>query len=277
MLSKEVLESEIAQRNMHMFMYGKNNKEREQFLKEIASKHPFKFEGQNDSMCKYNVEELPVVYIDKIGIPEVQTRSSNLDKMRITRIVMSYLEFTIEQAVLQKINQANLKNKEAVNKIVEDISMYSKNHYSTLDQIIESMQKSREFYSKFYEEYMTTGGDRFASENFASLDISFVNPTMDINQIQNISRRQEPFQIILDRKEKISLASVRAINTFLNMRCNGAFSVKVACEPDEWETNADLNGSFPEYIHDYDIVELDNSYREHLNKTKAKMGVDLEL
>ena len=41
--------------------------------------------------------------------------------------------------------------------------------------------------------------DKFARENFESLDMSFVDPTMDINQIQDISERQEPFQIILDR------------------------------------------------------------------------------
>ena len=263
MLSKEVMESEIAEINMHMFMYGKNTKQREQFLKEIAEKHPFKFEGQEDKMSKYNKKELPVVYIDEIGLPNVQAKSDGLDRIRITRIGMSYLEFTIEQAVLQKINQANPKNQEAVNKIVQ---IYSKNKYSSLDEIIRSMQKSREFYIRFYEEYLTTGDDKFARENFANLDMSFVDLSMDIDQIQGILGRQKPFQIILDRKENIPVASVKAINTFLNMRCNVNFSVKVACESEEWETYTDLNGSFPEYIHDYDILELDGSYKELMNK-----------
>ena len=47
---------------------------------------------------------------------------------------------------------------------------------------------------------------------------------------------------------------------------NGDISVKVVTESDAWDTFITSNGVFVEYIHDYGIIELDDSYKNDKKK-----------
>ena len=52
----------------------------------------------------------------------------------------------------------------------------------------------------------------------------------------------------------------------MSSRINGDISVKVVTEPDAWATFITSNGVFVEYMHDYGIIELDNSYKNDMKK-----------
>lgn len=249
-LSKGIIESELAERNMHLFVYGKNDKKREQLLKEIANNHPFIFNSQDK--C--------VVYIDEIGFPVINQKNNKLDASKKESLAFEYLKFTIVQAILMKIFETKSENMDLLNQVIETFRYYKK--FDSLEEIIICLQESRDFYLSCY-----CDENNYSLSNLEKLSIQFVfDISMMVNDIQDAVKNDSPFQIVLDRKRKIAIESVKAINSIVNMRCNGTFSVKVVCEVDEWETNRDITNSFPEYIHDYDILDLDGSYKEALNK-----------
>lgn len=47
--------------------------------------------------------------------------------------------------------------------------------------------------------------------------------------------------------------------------------MKIATDMEKWPTYTDLNGYFVEHIHDYSIIELDDSYRKTLDKRIARL------
>ena len=63
--------------------------------------------------------------------------------------------------------------------------------------------------------------------------------------------------------------SKQAINSLVVSRIMD-ISMKIACQPDEWKMYYDLNGTLIEYIHDYNIVQFDDSYNEYMKKNKGK-------
>ena len=265
---KKLAEYEIAERNSHYFVYGRNTSSREEFLKGIAEKHPFKFDS--DEKC--------VVYIDDLGLPNVQRKAENLESGIILRDAGEYLSFTIVQEILKIVNKAISKNEGKIKELLNALSMGGKREFETLDEVIESMQKSKEFYAKDYEEYLTKGTNDFARENFDKLDmLGIYDLSGQIREIQDSTGNDSAFQVILDRKGKIPKASVMAINTLVNMRCNRELSAKVVCEAGEWETMADLNGSFPELTHDYSICELDDSYKKYIEKVRKEFEERLRI
>ena len=71
-------------------------------------------------------------------------------------------------------------------------------------------------------------------------------------------------------KNNISTLSVQAINNFIGARINGDISIKVAIEPDDWETYCGTNGQYIEAIHDYGTIDLDDSYTKRLSKSKKR-------
>ena len=42
--------------------------------------------------------------------------------------------------------------------------------------------------------------------------------------------------------------------------------MKIATEPDDWETYRDVNGQFIEAVHDYGTIELDNSLEDNMRR-----------
>ena len=69
-------------------------------------------------------------------------------------------------------------------------------------------------------------------------------------------------------------SSTQAINNLIGSRINGDISVKVAIEPDDWETYRDSNGQFVGAIHDYGTVELDDSYKKYMKSRKNKYVIE---
>lgn len=64
-----------------------------------------------------------------------------------------------------------------------------------------------------------------------------------------------------------------AINGYVTRRINSDISMKVACDPNEWMTYYDTTGILAENVHDYGVIELDNSlqiYTEQLKKQYYK-------
>ena len=64
--------------------------------------------------------------------------------------------------------------------------------------------------------------------------------------------------------------TAKVINSYLSQRSNSDLSIKVVCEPGKWPTYYDSAGNLVESIHDYGIVELDNSCHEYTEEIKKR-------
>lgn len=80
------------------------------------------------------------------------------------------------------------------------------------------------------------------------------------------------FGFIIDHQTPFRLATTKAINIYAASRCNRDISIKVALAPDEWETYYDMSGNLVEAIHDYGVVELDNSFKQYVKRKKLTEG-----
>ena len=265
MYIKSMIEPEIATVSRHMFLYGNNTFKRERLLKGIAEKYPFVFGADKPS----------VVYVDDIGLPDIKNSAKGLDNDKVNSVASYYLEFSILEAILKKINQAKNKPTESINEIVRKCNLFSKTKHESLEEVLKSVDISKKYWANYYEAYVKTGDDSIPREYFDKLDMAFVPFLSTVTEdFQKVTNNKAPFQVILDRKKKIGFPSVMAINTLLGLRCNGSVSYKVACEPNEWETTHDLTGKFAEYVHDYTILELDESYEKSIKEAKSRYGID---
>ena len=260
MFIESMIESEIATTNRHMFLYGRNTPQREKTLKTIADKYPFVI--GRDEPC--------VIYIDNIGLPTIKEKAENIDENKISRISMYYLEFTIMGAILNKVKLVTDIPVEFVNSMIDIFSYFSKNKHSNIDELLQGVKLGKEFWSAFYHSYLTTGNDIEFDKKIDSLDIVFA-PFMSrfIEEILEVANNKSPFQLVFNRKKEISIYSVQSLNSLLVLRCNGSMNIKIACECDEWETTADSYGNVAEFVHDYTILELDNSFQESMDKIKT--------
>lgn len=261
--------SQIIEYSRHQFLYGKNNNERRIFLTEAVQNYPIKFN-----------EDMPTaIYIDEIGLPKVESKSSNtLDEIRINRLAMTYLEFSIAYNIMKRIleetSQTHIDCEKFTDSMKIMMSEGSKNTINTLEQFRDALKYSMDFYKQYYEDYLSTGETKLRIDD---LDIPFlVDLEVFIRRLHRTTKNNSFFSIILDKKKDIALPSVKAINGLLNSRCNALLSIKVACEPGEWETYKDFSGSIVESVHDYGEIELDDSFRQYIEKIRKSYNFSFD-
>lgn len=78
------------------------------------------------------------------------------------------------------------------------------------------------------------------------------------------------FALIIDQRENMPIVSQKAINGYVTRRITSYFSMKVACDPNEWLTYYDLEGEMAEEPHDYTNIELDNSLQNQIKQRKKE-------
>lgn len=253
----EIKKKEIIGQNRHQFIYGYNNDERRIFLQGI----------ENDFPIKVN-ENIPMaIYLDESYLAEIDLKNTDVDKFRMYSIGREQFNFVIGQNILNKIlRQAeNNLNEQSVEKFLSSINkLYlssSCKNIETLDELLNVLKKSQKFYEEYY------AGQHL---DINELKIQFLDITSFIRHIKKLLNNNSYFNIIVDYRSEISQISKIAINALVASRINSDISMKVACEPGEWKVYTDFNGQHIDSIHDYGIVNLDNSEREYTRKLKNK-------
>ncbi len=256
MYIEKLIEPEIASNSYNMFLYGRNNPQREERLKSIADNHPFVF--REDKAC--------VIYLDEFGLPVIAAENVDINDDIIDTLSSRYLDFCIVEAVLEKLQASkNITKKDGQN-LIDYFYFPVEGRPETLEELIQNIKESKSVYKNGYHEYCMTGDADKLYSLVKELDIQFILSLSDfLEVIQHITENREPFMIILDRKKKISFSSVQSINSLIRMRHIRGLCIKVACECDEWETISDHYGNYIDGIHDYLTVELDDSYQKYLD------------
>lgn len=261
--NENYLKHEIMEQSRHQFIYGYNGAQRKQFLKHIADQYPIILDN-----------DLPMaVYVGKYGLPKVEPFNDGIDKSKINIISKEFLYLSIVSDIFSRISEANnldLLN-ERLKKIIELLNKYSMNkqHPSVIDltDLIQVLNKSKELYKKYYLEYYGKGQETISIQD---IPLPFIQFDFFIKELKSALNNNSYFGIIIDNQEDIAIFSTQAINSLVGSRINKDISMKVATEPDGWDSYSCQNGQLIESVHDYGTVELDESLTHHIKSLKRK-------
>jgi len=259
--NKEYLEREIMEQSRHQFIYGYNTADRKVFLETMESHYPIVLD-----------KDSPMgIYISEYGLPNISPCNKNLERYKIDQISSEFLYFSIIYDILlksKKQHDITLLN-DRLRKLIETLNKYSINKdYSQildLDDLIKVLRQSKEFYRNYFIEYLSKGTESLSINDVA---LPFMQFDLFVRQLKRALNNESYFGIIIDKQSDISVSSTRAINFLVGGRINRDISMKIVTEPDKWDSYRDSNGQFIESVHDYGVVELDDSNLEHLKILK---------
>lgn len=257
----EYLKNEIIGSNRHQFIYGKDNVKRKSFVKELDNMFPIKID------CDSPI----AVCLNEFGLPNISTSDSILKSDKVAILSREYLFFTIAHQILLKSRENigfDLLNSK-IEKLLMVLNKYSKNpdypNISNLDELINILAQSKDFYKNYYINYLSGDSEE---KNIDDIVLPFLELNFFISHYKRCLNINSHFGIIIDKDQDIALSSIKAINLLVGSRINKDISMKIVVEPGKWDSFVAPNGQFVEAVHDYGIVELDNSQSEYIKKLK---------
>lgn len=266
--NEEYLKQQIMSQNRHQFIFGYNNEVRRNFTEELGRKFPIKVDS-NDPMG---------IYIRDFGLPKIEFDCTAFDNSKIGIVSIEYLTFTIVYNLLLKAREdigddlLNLR----IQKVFAMLNNYSINpgcpDIVNLQDLLNIVEQSKEFYRMYYIDYLTNG---FIERTPDELALPFLHLESFVSQYKKALNNDSHFNIIIEKCEDVALSSVKAVNNLVGARINKDISMKIVVEPREWDSYIAFNGQCIEAVHDYGIVELDNSHGEYVKKLKESNALKI--
>ena len=234
------IERSIIKEKKHQFLYGYNSEDRYNFLKDIESRNPI----------SNNSDKPGVIYIDD---------------GKLAVFSKEYLNFSILLEVLTKMKKDVGLNilMPRLRRLIDLAS--SRNMYvKSIADLEEFFKEAKAVYKDLYLEFTKTG--EVSSTNYMKLSFSNLNDT--IYYYKRALNNNSNFIIILDNKNNISSYSIKAVNSLI--QGSKDISIKVATDIENWPFDTTLNGTFIEYDENFNYVELDDSYKKHIERVRKK-------
>lgn len=263
--NEEYLKKEIMGQSRHLFIYGYDNDYRSDFLKSLEIAYPVTIDSNK-----------PVaLYFNSLGLPKIESSIKDKDTYLIHSISREYLYFTVAFKILERsveIDKSTLDRRlKRLISLINIINSNRNNEYKeieTVADLLKEINNTKKFYLENYINYMK-GLTKSISVN--DISIPFMQLEMFVNEYKKAMGINSYIGIIFDKKEPLDISSTHAINNLINSRINKDISVKVAIEPNNWDSYRTTNGSFIDAIHDYGTVELDDSYKKHIKILKRQL------
>ena len=255
----EYLKKQIVEQSRHLFVYGYNNGIRSEYLKGFEKDYPIKLDSNT-----------PVaLYFDNLCFPKTEANLEDKDSIMIQAICREYLNFAIASKILDMSNSSI--DQETLNEKLSRIILLSNKNRNpsfleikNVHDLAETFKESRDFYSDSFNKY--TRGE-IDSVSIDQLAIPFLQLEMFVELFKNAINMDSYFAIIYDKKNPLSIPSVKSLNNYLGARINKNLSLKIATEPDDWESYRDVNGQFVQAVHDYGYIKLDDSYKDYMKRS----------
>lgn len=259
----EYMKRNIIENSWHQFLYGYNTAERTDFLREIAREYPITL----------NKDCPQAIYMKDFSLPTLKY-SHKVDKDLLKAASESYFDFCIYTQLLDEVLKTDYERElngreqiflEYINNILLS-SDFAK--IENLTSLRDAFLKAKNFYQQFYVSTIT--GETLIT-SYEELPISSI-PIQDsyMRKFKDMINNSSYFALIIDVKEKLPVISQQAINGYVTRRITSYFSMKVACDPNQWLTYYDLTGEIAENTHDYSNVELDNSLKDQIEERKKE-------
>ena len=252
--NQEYLKKEIMEQSRHLFIYGYDTEYKSKFLQDLEKEYSFSI-GSSSPFA---------LYVDSFGLPRTDEIR---DKYIIHKMSREYLSLTIALKILdssKEIDEGILN--ERLSRLVYLINRIRNLGHAEIKTVVDlynEIKASRDFY---YENYVRYINGLIDSIPIDDVSILFLPLGMFVSTYKHAMDMNSYFGIIFDNKNKFAISSIQEVNNLINGRINSDMSVKVATDPDGWQTYRDTNGQFVEAVHDYGIVELDDSYKEYTRK-----------
>ena len=257
----DYIRDSIVEYAWHQFLYGYNGDERSFFLKGMIERFPVKLDS----------EEPAAIYIDDFSLPvaSILEKCNNYQIMAVAReynsvvLTSAIVEQTLKQIEIDKLNVRMKKFLYVINRL--SLNPES-SEISNIEELLDVLKESKKFYEVEYVKLLSTG--EFQGD-INSLRLGFIDLNMFIKYYKRALGMSKHFSIIIDYKGTGALVSLQAVNGIVTKRCADDLAMKISCEPQEWKTYYDLNGMLAEYVHDYSVVELDESNSNYIKKLKV--------
>ena len=250
---------EIVGQSRHQFVYGENGKRREDILRGIVLDNPI--------VCNQN--EPGAIYLENDYLTGGES-VYHIDSYRKLAMSREHFNFAVSGKLLEDAlsTDLNARSDEFLSRI-NRLFVDNEQSIDDLDTLVKVLYQARDFYKDGYKTYLETG--IFPSNEV--LPIRFMDLNSFMHYYKKLLNNKSYFSVIVDQQKPISSLSKRAIVDIVGKRINSDISMKVACNPGEWETFYDLNGQIVEATHDYGVVELDDSLSHYVKRKKyERMG-----
>lgn len=253
MNKREYISNRIMEQAWHKFVYAYNGDDRKLLIKYIIDHNPIELNSNNPFAVK----------LSSMGLKNIQKSVDNLDKDKLSILSDEYLKLGIASDLLGTLNRHDYLSKLDSNKIVAIMKSMSVEKISSLEELQDMLQKSRDEYKSIYEEYVKSG---ICANPYEKVLIPMILLDEFMHYFKEIIGNNSYCELLIDHEEGISLHSYKAINNLLGNRITGDLTLNIFCEPDDWRTFYDQSSMLIENIHDYTTVEYDESYENSMKK-----------
>ena len=259
------MKNSIVNHAWHEFLYGYNTPERKEFLESMVDSYPVKLDC-NDPVA---------VYIDDFMLPVV-VGSVNKDRYREEAIAREYFSFVLVSAIVEqttrqvKLEQLNERMKKFINNVNRLFISDDDMKITDIDEFRAVLEIAKKFYRDNYVKMMETG---VFEGDINSLPIAFMDLSMFATYYKRALGMNKHFAVVLDYLGTGAVVSQKAVNGLVTRRITGDYSLKIACEPQDWKSYYDFSGQLAEAVHDYSAVELDSSYATYVKELRNKKGI----
>ena len=251
----EILERIILGESRHYFIYSENKDQRKNLLYNISDKHPIILDSDEPAM----------IYMDDFVLPEVENKVTYVDNYLLKIVVREYLNFYIAHKLLTQFQRqagiyiADLRVKNFLKKINRLFLNHDHNDILDLNDLINVINDSKEFYKREYKNLLELGR---IVEDIRDLTIRFLELNSFIMQFKKMINTNSHVSFVFDQQLEPQLMIQQAINGIVTKRINSDISVNVVCDMNDWKTYYDLTGILAEPTHDYGYRNLDNLVSE---------------
>lgn len=258
----EYLKDEIMRQSRHQFIYGYDNEGRSLFSKSL--------EGDFDVVV--GIDKPIAIYMKDYYFPRVEL-SSDVDLFRLHQVHREYFNLALIKNIISRVKlKSSLLDDENVLKFLRSLSIVTSDDssYTSLDDFEKDLISSLEFYS-LYHDKLVSKDDSLPS--IQEVKVPFIMPDMIVPKIKKMLVNNSYFGIIVDKNINFSIDTHKMINSYVTRRINSDLSMKVVTDPEKWMTYYDNSGQYAESVHDYGVVEFDNSYSEYTKKLMKRYEI----
>lgn len=235
----------------HAFIIGEE-KERIQYLKELTS-------------CSYLEEKRKTIpiYTDFKGFLEVENK--DCERWRLDSFQNNYFTLYITSLMFERL-KIELKEEELLILEANLKRLFHEKSITDFDTLKKELVISMKSYKELYEYYEKNGKPN--PSIMADVKLLYVIFDILLPNIKMLIPSFSEFIVIINKISVFSKCYTSVINTYISSRSNGYLNIKVGCENhNDWENYYTVNDDIIQYIHDYDVVEM-NEWK--LIKTKKE-------